>query len=92
MPEPRAKAAALRYDPRRDRAPRLVAKGRGALAQRIIELARQQDIPLYRDPDVLELLLALDVDREIPEELYVVVAEVLAFIYRIDRRAAAKWR
>lgn len=87
MAEPPLKAAALRYDPARDAAPRLVAKGRGALARRIIDIAREHNIPLYRDADLLELLLALNIEQEIPEELYQVVAEILAFLYRTNRRA-----
>lgn len=85
---PPLKAAALRYDPPRDAAPRLVAKGRGEVARRIIETARQHNIPLYRDPDLLELLLPLPLEREIPPDLYLAVAEILAFLYRINQRPA----
>lgn len=79
------KAAALGYDPERDDAPRLLAKGAGRLAREIIETARAHGIPLREDPGLVELLAGVDVDREIPEALYRAVAEVLAFVYLLER-------
>ncbi len=83
--KPRPGAVALRYDSDSDRAPQLVASGRGELARRILELARRHGIPVYEDADLVELLLALKLGAEIPEGLYVAVAEVLAFVYRLNK-------
>lgn len=81
------KAAALGYDEERDSAPRVIAGGRGAVAEEIIRLARELDIPIREDPDLVEILAALDVGKEIPEELYQVVAEILAFVYEMNEKA-----
>ena len=90
MPEPkRKKAAALRYNPAEDPAPRLVAKGGGAVAERILALAKEHNIPIHEDPDLVEALGVLELGRLIPEKLYGALAEVLAFLYRIDRKAKA---
>lgn len=78
------KAAALRYDRVRDNAPRVVAKGRGKIAEKIVALAQNHDIPLVADSNLIQMLEALDVDTEIPTELYNAVAEVLVFIYRLN--------
>lgn len=82
---PRRKAVALRYDAAKDGAPKVVAKGAGHLAERILEVAREHGIVIHEDPDLLQTLAALDVDMEIPEALYRAVAEVLAFVYRTNR-------
>jgi len=74
-------AAAIRYDAARDDAPRLTAKGQGHVAERIIELARQHDIPVRSDKALIQILSQLDIDRHIPPELYKAVAEILAFVY-----------
>ncbi len=83
-------AAALRYDPGKDRAPRLTAKGSGTIAEKIIELAVKHGIPVRNDPALVQILSKLDIDEAIPAELYQAVAEVLAFVYRMneDRRQA----
>jgi len=80
------KAVALKYEPGKDGAPRVTAKGRGRVADRIIELAREGGVPLSEDPDLVGALIQLDFDEEIPPDLYRVVAEVLAFAYRLNRR------
>lgn len=77
------KAAALRYDPEKDGAPRLVAAGQGLVAERILEVARKNQIPIMEEPLLTEALLRMDLEAEIPPELYAVVAEVLAFVYRM---------
>lgn len=84
----RAKAVALQYDSESERAPRVTAKGSGYLAERIIEIAQQHDVQIYEDPDLVEALSKLDVDVDIPESLYRAVAEVLAFVYRLNRGLA----
>ena len=79
------KAAALKYDVEGDQAPVLTAKGRGLLAERIIELARQSGVYVQEDAQLVQYLAALDLYQEIPPQLYEVVAEVLAFVYRMDK-------
>ena len=82
------KAAALEYDTREDTAPVIKALGKGALAEKIIQLARENDIPIREDPDLVEMLVQLDLDQEIPPELYGIVAEVFVFVYNLDRQKA----
>jgi len=80
----RSKAVALAYEPGTHRAPVVVAKGLGRVAERILELAREHGVPIHEDADLVELLAKLDLQREIPPEAYVVVAEILAFIHRAN--------
>jgi flagellar biosynthesis protein len=80
----RRTASALRYDARQSGAPEVVATGRGALAERIIALAEAHDIPLISDPGLAQTLANLEVNTEIPPELYLAVAQILAFVYRLD--------
>ncbi len=80
------KAAALGYDRAKDRAPRLLASGKGRIAERIEEIAREADIPVVEDAALVSALLVLELGEEIPEELYQAVAKVLAFIYRMDQK------
>ncbi len=82
----RRKAVALRYNAEQDSAPRVVAKGAGILADRIIEVAREHGIHVAEDPDLVAVLSKLDVDAKIPEDLYRAVAEVLAFVYRLNSK------
>jgi flagellar biosynthesis protein len=86
----RQQAVALRYKPEKDRAPKLVAKGQGYLAEKILELARQHHIPVREDKNLLQILSRLDLNQEIPAEVYNAVAEILAFIYRLSNRQLAK--
>ena len=81
-----SKAAAVSYDAGKDRAPRVVAKGSGNVADKIIEIARQHDIPMVKDKNLVQVLEALDLNTEIPAELYRAVAEILAFIYRLNNK------
>jgi len=78
------KAVALMYDAGRDNAPRVAAKGNGELAKRIIELAREHNVPVRRDPDLIEMLSKVDVLEEIPADLYAAVAQILAFLYDVN--------
>ena len=75
------KAVALKYNRQKDGAPKVIAKGKGLVAQKIIDLAKEHDIPIKDDPDLIEVLSSLDIDQEIPSEIYVAVAELLAFVY-----------
>ena len=81
-------AITLQYNPLRDRSPRLTAKGHGELAERIIELARIHNVPIRQDADLVHLLGKLELESEIPPTLYKVIAEVLAFIYFVNK----KWK
>jgi flagellar biosynthesis protein len=80
------KAVALKYDHQKNKAPRVIAKGRGDIAEKIIEVARAHNVPLYEDKNLIQLLETLELETEIPPELYRAVAEVLAFIYRLNGR------
>lgn len=84
MSEKLKKAVALKYEPGRDKAPHVTAKGAGQVADKIIELARRHGIPVKDDPDLVEILSKLDIQEEIPAELYVIVAELLAFVYKLN--------
>jgi len=89
QPIPR-QAVALHYAPKKDAAPKLVAKGRGYLADKILELARQHHIPIRHDKNLVQILAKLDLEAEIPQEVYQAVAEILAFIYRVANRQIVK--
>ena len=80
------KAVALKYEPIKDNAPRVTAKGTGLVAERIIELAGKEGIPIQEDPDLVGALVQLDFQEEVPPELYKAVAEILAFVYRLNRQ------
>lgn len=82
------KAVALIYQPDKDSAPRVSASGRGKVADRIIETAREHGIPVKDDPDLVEVLSKLDISEEIPPAVYVVVAELLAFAYSVNGKKA----
>ncbi|TYP53327.1 EscU/YscU/HrcU family type III secretion system export apparatus switch protein [Thermosediminibacter litoriperuensis] len=81
---PQKKAVALKYDPERDGAPKVVASGRGETAERIIETAKEYGVPIHSDPELAQALLSVEVGFEIPLELYRAVAEILAFLYQLD--------
>jgi flagellar biosynthesis protein len=80
-------AVALRYRPPRDAAPRVTAKGAGEIARKIIELGREHGVPIQEDPGLVQVLAQLDFYQEIPPKIYAVVAEILAFVYRLNRQA-----
>ena len=80
------KAVALKYDSKKDSAPRVTAKGAGIIAEKILELAEKEGIPVTEDPDLVTALAQLDFYDEIPQELYRAVAEILAFAYRINNK------
>ncbi|MCS7461914.1 EscU/YscU/HrcU family type III secretion system export apparatus switch protein [Paenibacillus doosanensis] len=81
------KAVALKYSPEQGKAPVLIAKGKGHVAEKIMQKAKEHHIPVQEDPSLVEVLSKLDLDQEIPPELYKLVAEILTFIYRSDQRA-----
>lgn len=79
-------AAALSYDHGRDGAPRVVAAGRGRLAEQIELRARETGVPVYKNEELAWTLTGLGVDREIPPALYDVVAQVIAWVYHLEGR------
>jgi len=81
-------AAALKYKQEEDHAPRVVALGKGTVARKIIEAAREHNIPIHEDPNLAYALSTLEIGQEIPPELYRAVAEVLAFIMFLDSKSA----
>ena len=84
---PKRAAVAMRYDVDRDKAPMILATGRGPIAEEIIRVAEDNKIPLYEDTELAALLSKIELDSEVPPELYVLVAEVLFFVYQLDRMA-----
>jgi len=78
------KAVALQYQPKLDNAPKVIAKGKGQVAEKIIEIAREHNIYIQNDPDLIEVLSQLDLNQEIPSDLYIVIAELLAFVYSLN--------
>lgn len=87
MPSKRQIAVALRYLKEKDPAPRVVAKGKGDVADKILALAREHGIPVHPDADLAEVLVQLDLGKVIPEELYQALAEILAYLYRMNQKA-----
>ena len=84
----RALAVALAYAPG-DAAPRVVAKGRGLIANEIINRAREHGVFVHESPELVALLSQVDMDDHIPPQLYVAVAELLAWLYRVEQHGAA---
>ena len=80
------KAVALRYDTTKENAKKVVGKGQGKIAERIIKIAEENELPIKKDEDLVELLTKIDVDKEIPNNLYKAVAEVFSFIYNITNK------
>jgi flagellar biosynthesis protein len=78
------KAAALKYEPGRDSAPLLTASGKGELAKKILDVAKQHNIAIYHDPELVDALVNLKINSEIPPHLYEIMAKILAFIYEVD--------
>ncbi len=81
-----SEAVALKYTQQSDSAPKVVAKGRGYIADRILEIARSNNIPVKEDPELLQVLSTLDLQQDIPPHVYQVVAELLAFVYSVNNR------
>jgi flagellar biosynthesis protein len=80
-------AVAVKYDVKKGRAPRIMATGKGVVAEMILQVAEEHRVPFYEDPSLSELLSKLELDSEISPELYTLVAEVLAFVYQLDKLA-----
>ena len=87
--KPKKTAVALKYRPESDGAPKITAMGRGTVAEKTIRIAREHHIYVHNDPDLIEVLSQLDLDDEIPPVVYTVVAELLAFVYSLNRETVA---
>lgn len=83
--EMKKKAAALRYNMKSDDAPVVLASGQGRLAEKILNIAKENNIPIKNDQNIIDLLIKLNIGEEIPTELYKAVAEILSFIYRLEK-------
>lgn len=84
-PDQRQKAIALKYDQDAGKAPLIVAKGMGEIAEQIIQLAEENDIHIHESPELVEVLIRLELGDEIPESLYRAIAEVIAFAYSLKQ-------
>ena len=80
------KAVALGYNRSQDNAPKVLASGAGEIANKIISLAKEHDIPIKEDPDLIEILSKVELDQEIPPNLYKAVAEIFSFLYKITNK------
>ncbi len=82
---PIKQAIALEYNPNEDEAPRVIASGKGALADRIIDKAKENKVPVHKDEKLADTLSRLEIGQVIPPELYEVVAEILVFVNAMDK-------
>ena len=84
------KATALRYDPKKNGAPVVVAKGRGELAEKILEIAKKENIPITQNDALADILDGLDIYQEIPPELYKAIANIFAFLYKLNDKISLR--
>jgi len=80
------KAIAMRYDSKKEHAPKVIAKGKGNVASNIIKIAQLHKLPIKKDADLLELLSKVELDHEVPENLYKAVAELFSFVYKVTKK------
>lgn len=83
-------AVALSYDVDQDAAPVVLAAGRGPIAEKILRIAEENKIPLFEDRKLANLLSRIEIETEVPPELYVLVAEILAFVFKLDQMAGKR--
>ncbi|MEK4823616.1 EscU/YscU/HrcU family type III secretion system export apparatus switch protein [Niallia sp. FSL W8-0951] len=86
----RKEAIALTYEQQKHASPTVIAKGKGVIAEQILERAKKENIPIQEDPSLVELLSKLNINEQIPEDLYMTVAEVFAFIYALEKEVTEK--
>ena len=86
----RRSAVAVRYDIEKDKAPFVIAAGQGTVAEEILRVAEDNKIPMYEDKRLVDLLSKIELDTEVPPELYVLVAQVLFFVYKLDKMATKR--
>lgn len=84
------RAAALGYLPGNDQAPRVIASGRGEVARSIMRIAKENGVPFYSDEELVNSLLKLRLDAEVPVQLYEAIAHVLAYVYSLDKNQKEK--
>lgn len=87
QPVKKRQAIAIKYDIEKGRAPKIMATGQGNIADMILQVAEENKVPFYEDSSLADLLSKLELESEIPPELYTLVAEVLAFVYQLDKLA-----
>jgi len=87
LKDKRRKVVALKYNPETDKAPLVVAKGKGELARRILEVAKREGIPVVEDEPLVEALLRVEIFEEIPPQLYEAIARILVFVQDIKKRS-----
>ncbi|MEA2072548.1 MAG: EscU/YscU/HrcU family type III secretion system export apparatus switch protein [Campylobacterota bacterium] len=80
------KAVTLKYNKELNDAPKVTAKGEGFTAENIIKIAKLHDIPIKKDEDLVEMLSKLEIDREVPAEMYKAIAEVFSFVYKMTKK------
>jgi len=83
------KAVALQYNQNKNNAPKVIASGKGELAKKIVQKAKEFDIPLFANEALVESLIDLDIDKEIPSELYQAVVEVFVWLAKQDKKVAS---
>ncbi len=81
-------AAALKYDPNKGAAPRVIAKGKGKRAEKILALAEQGFVPIVQDRDLLQILMQLEENQVVPEIVFQSVAEIYAFVMNLEKQAS----
>ncbi|MRN56782.1 EscU/YscU/HrcU family type III secretion system export apparatus switch protein [Paenibacillus monticola] len=89
-PQRLKKAVALKYSPGQSEAPIIVAKGQGSVADIILQKAKENGVAVQEDAALVEVLSKLDLDQQIPPELYQLVAEILSFVYQKDQSAGVR--
>jgi flagellar biosynthesis protein len=80
------KAVALGFEEKTDHAPKILGSGNGIIAEKIIEIARQNNIPIHKNADLVEVLSVLEINEHIPFEVYSVVAEILNYVYEQEEK------
>lgn len=80
------KAVALGFEEKTDYAPKVLGSGNGIIAEKIVEIARENNVPIHRDADLVEVLSVLEIDEYIPLEVYSVVAEIFTYIYEQNEK------
>lgn len=80
------KAVGIGFEKNKDKAPKIIAKGKGEMAERIIAIAKEHGIHVKEDKSLIEILDKFDIAQEIPEELYQVIAEIFLYVYNLEKR------
>ena len=81
------KAVALKYKAYEDNAPKIIAKGKGEIAKKIIEKAKKYDVPMFQNEEIANMLLDVEVGEEVPAKMYNAVVEVFVWLYKLEEKA-----